>query len=167
MCRSCGASRSGSRSGAIHIDTVTLSLVLGILLLGLVMVTSASIYMASNQGGEAFVYLQRQLLLTFMGAIGAAFMFCIPTRMLDRISTPLLIVAVLLLLVVLVPGLGHAVNGSRRWLRIAGFNFQLNRFTEFMDHFSNQVDLSKSIGAFLAVAHVKLKEDPAPTVANF
>jgi cell division protein FtsW len=116
--------RTGSRNGTVHIDTVTLSLVLGILLLGLVMVTSASIYMASNQGGEAFIYLQRQLLLTVLGAIGAAFLFCIPTRMLERISTPLLIIAVLLLLLVLVPGLGHSVNGSRRWLRIAGFNFQ-------------------------------------------
>jgi cell division protein FtsW len=118
--------RTGSRSGAVHIDTVTLSLVLGILLLGLVMVTSASIYMASNQGSEPFAYLQRQLFLTFLGALGAAFMFCIPTRMLERISTPLLIVAVLMLLLVLVPGLGHSVNGSRRWLRIAGFNFQVS-----------------------------------------
>jgi cell division protein FtsW len=124
--------RTGSRSGTVHLDTVTLSIVLGILLLGLVMVTSASIYMASNQSGEAFIYLQRQLVLTLLGAIGAAFLFCIPTRMLERISTPLLIVAVLLLLVVLVPGLGHSVNGSRRWLRIAGFNFQVSELARVL-----------------------------------
>jgi cell division protein FtsW len=124
--------RAGARSGAVHLDTVTLSLVLGILLLGLVMVTSASIYMASNQGGEAFAYLQRQLVLMLIGATGAAFMFCIPTRMLERISMPLLIVAFVLLFLVLVPGIGHSVNGSRRWLRIAGFNFQVSELARVL-----------------------------------
>jgi len=124
--------RTGSRSGAVHIDTVTVSLVLGILLLGLVMVTSASIYMASNQGGEAFVYLQRQLALMLIGATGAAFMFCIPTRMLERVSMPLLIIAFVLLFLVLVPGVGHSVNGSRRWLRIAGFNFQVSELARVL-----------------------------------
>jgi cell division protein FtsW len=37
---------------------------------------------------------------------------------------PLLVAGFGLLLLVLVPGLGHTVNGSRRWLKIAGFNFQ-------------------------------------------
>ena len=110
--------RTGSRSGAVHVDTVTLSLVLGILLLGLVMVTSASIYMASNQGGEAFAYLQRQLMLTLIGATGAAFMFCIPTRMLERVSMPLLIIAFVLLFLVLVPGVGHVPIGLEA-LRVA------------------------------------------------
>jgi cell division protein FtsW len=125
-------SRNGSRSGAVHVDTITLSLVLGIVLFGLVMVTSASIYMASNQGGESFAYLQRQLMLTFIGGAGAAFIFCIPTRMLERASMPLLIVAFVLLFLVLLPGIGHSVNGSRRWLRIAGFNFQVSELARVL-----------------------------------
>ena len=36
----------------------------------------------------------------------------------------LLALAIVLLVVVLIPGLGHVVNGSRRWLRVAGANFQ-------------------------------------------
>jgi cell division protein FtsW len=39
---------------------------------------------------------------------------------------PLLVFATVLLVLVLVPGLGHAVNGSRRWLRVAGANFQVS-----------------------------------------
>ena len=31
-----------------------------------------------------------------------------------------------MLLLVLVPGFGHVVNGSRRWLRFAGINFQVS-----------------------------------------
>ena len=32
----------------------------------------------------------------------------------------------MLLLLVLIPGIGHEVNGSRRWLRLAGFNLQVS-----------------------------------------
>jgi cell division protein FtsW len=134
MRRSGGASmpfaRSGARSGVtIHLDWVTVGLVLAILLLGLVMVTSASISIASKETGDVFFYLERQLVLALVGCMAAAFLFCLPTRLLDRISTPLLIAAFALLLFVLIPGLGHAVNGSRRWIRIVGFNFQVSELT--------------------------------------
>jgi len=118
--------RPVSRGGGIHLDYVTVSLGLSIVLLGLVMVTSASISIASQESNTAFYYLERQLVLTLLGATAAALVFCIPTRLLERISMPLLIVAVGLLVIVLVPGLGHVVNGSRRWLRLLGFNFQVS-----------------------------------------
>lgn len=122
--------RSGARSGfAIHIDWVTVGLVLAILLLGLVMVTSASISIASKETGDVFFYLERQLMLSIIGCTAAAFVFCLPTRLLERVSTPLLIAAGALLLIVLVPGLGHVVNGSRRWIHLLGFNFQVSELT--------------------------------------
>jgi cell division protein FtsW len=124
--------RSGSRSGAIHIDFVAVALVSAIVLLGLVMVTSASISIASQESGEAFFYLERQLMLTLMGVAAAALVFCIPTRLLERVSMPLLIIAIVLLFVVLVPGLGHEVNGSRRWLRVLGFNFQVSELARVL-----------------------------------
>ena len=62
--------RSGRPGGAVHIDTVTISIVLAISLLGLVMVTSASVSVASHETGEAFFYMERQLLLMLIGAIG-------------------------------------------------------------------------------------------------
>jgi cell division protein FtsW len=134
MKRSGGASmpfaRSSARSGVtIHLDWVTVGLVLAILLLGLVMVTSASISIASKETGDVFYYLERQLILALIGCMAAAFLFCLPTRLLDRISTPLLIAAFALLLFVLIPGLGHEVNGSRRWIRILAFNFQVSELT--------------------------------------
>ena len=45
---------------------------------------------------------------------------------------PLLILAGVLLLAVLIPGVGHVVNGSRRWLRIAVFNFQVSELTRVL-----------------------------------
>jgi cell division protein FtsW len=124
--------RSSGRGSVIHIDMVTVALVLAISLLGLVMVTSASVSIASKESGQAFYYLERQLLLMLMGGVCAAIVFCIPTRALERLSGPLLITALILLFFVLVPGLGHAVNGSRRWLRIATINFQVSELARVL-----------------------------------
>jgi cell division protein FtsW len=124
--------RSSRGGGAVHIDTVTIALVLAIALLGLVMVTSASVSIASKESGEAFFYLERQLLLMLIGGACAALLFCIRTELLEKISVPLLIVAIALLTLVYVPGLGHMVNGSRRWLHLAGFNFQASELARVL-----------------------------------
>ncbi|HUI60108.1 MAG TPA: FtsW/RodA/SpoVE family cell cycle protein, partial [Steroidobacteraceae bacterium] len=98
--------RSGRSSGAIHLDSVTIGLVLAITLLGLVMVTSASVSIASKDSGETFYYLERQLILMLSGGVAAAFLFCIRTELLERCSTVLLVTAIVLLLLVFIPGLG-------------------------------------------------------------
>jgi len=121
-----GFARSSSKHGAVHLDPVTLALSLAIVLLGLVMVTSASVSIAGQESGQPFYYLERQLFLTLIGGACAALVFSIPTELLERASLPLLAIAIALLLIVLVPGLGHSVNGSRRWLRLAGANFQVS-----------------------------------------
>jgi cell division protein FtsW len=118
--------RSSARGGGIRIDPVMVALALGIVLLGLVMVTSASISIASQASGDPFLFLERQLILTLLGAAAAALVFCVRTEQLERASMPLLVLATVLLVLVLVPGLGHSVNGSRRWLRVAGANFQVS-----------------------------------------
>ncbi len=118
--------RTGKRRGGLRIDTVTLALVLAIVLLGLVMVTSASISIASEENGDSFLYLSRQLVLTLIGAVAGVLVLFVRTERLERLSTPLLVVAFALLFFVLVPGLGHAVNGSRRWLKVAAINVQVS-----------------------------------------
>jgi cell division protein FtsW len=127
-----GFARSSARNGAVHLDAVTLALVATIALLGLVMVTSASVSIAGQESGQPFFYLERQLLLTLIGAACAALVFCVPTELLEKASLPLLAIAIVLLLVVLVPGLGHSVNGSRRWLRLGGANFQVSELARVL-----------------------------------
>jgi cell division protein FtsW len=107
------------------LDPPTLILASTIVLLGLVMVTSASITIAGRDG-DPFAYLERQLLLVLSGAVLATLTFSIPMRRLEQLAMPLLLLAAGLLLIVLLPGLGHVVNGSRRWLRLAGVNFQVS-----------------------------------------
>jgi cell division protein FtsW len=124
--------RSGARPRGIRLDPVTLALVLAITLFGLVMVTSASISIASQDGRDPFAYLERQLALTLLGAGGAALVFCVPTAFLERVSLALLVAAGVLLVVVFIPGLGHVVNGSRRWVRLAGLNFQVSELARVL-----------------------------------
>jgi|JI10StandDraft_1071094.scaffolds.fasta_scaffold16598_1 cell division protein FtsW len=112
------------REGGLKLDPLLIGIVLSILLFGLVMVTSASISIAAHNGGDPFVYLRSQLILALGGALLAALLCAVPTSMLQNLATPLLGLAAVLLLAVLIPGIGHEVNGSRRWLRVAGFNLQ-------------------------------------------
>jgi cell division protein FtsW len=120
------------RGKGLHIDAVALALVAAIVLLGLIMVTSASISIASKESGNAFAYLERQLVLCLVGFVLAAVVFCVRTEMLEKMAWPLLIVAVALLFFVLIPGLGHVVNGSRRWIRLLGFNFQVSELARVL-----------------------------------
>jgi cell division protein FtsW len=110
----------------VRVDGLMLLLLASILLLGLVMVTSASVTAAARESGDPFAYLERQLLLVAAGLALAAVIFVIPVGVIERCALPLLLVAVLLLLLVLVPGLGHVVKGGRRWLRLPGLNFQVS-----------------------------------------
>ena len=127
-----GFARSSAKNASVHLDPVTIALVLGIVLLGLVMVTSASVSIAGQESGQPFYYLERQLFLTLAGAGCAALVFSVPTELLERASVPLLAVAIGLLFIVLLPGLGHSVNGSRRWLRLAGANFQVSELARVL-----------------------------------
>jgi len=127
-----GFERPAGRGTVVHLDPVTLALVAALVLLGLVMVTSASVSIASQDAGEPFYYLERQLLLTFAGLLCAVLLFALPTALLERAAVPLLIAAIVLLILVLIPGLGHVVNGSRRWLRAGGANFQVSELARVL-----------------------------------
>jgi cell division protein FtsW len=121
-----------SKNRGLHIDKIALALILAIVLLGLVMVTSASISIASKESGDAFAYLERQLVLCLTGFVLATLVFCIRTEYLEKMAWPLLIGALALLFFVLIPGLGHSVNGSRRWIRLLGFNFQASELARVL-----------------------------------
>ncbi len=85
---------------------------------GVVMVGSASIAIAEGQGVASYHYLLRHLLYIAMGVALALSLRVIPMAFLERISRPLMALSVL------VPGLGHTVHGSARWIRLGLLNFQ-------------------------------------------
>jgi cell division protein FtsW len=67
-----------------------------------------------------------------VGGVLATMVFCVRTEHIEKMAWPLLIVAAVLLFVVLIPGLGHMVNGSRRWIRVLGFNFQASELARVL-----------------------------------
>ncbi|HEX4052595.1 MAG TPA: putative lipid II flippase FtsW [Steroidobacteraceae bacterium] len=119
------AARATRRRGRTVLDGPTLLLTSAIVLLGLIMVTSASITFA-GRAGEPFAFLERQLSLAVAGCAAAVVTFCVPTESWQKVALPLLLVAGALLIAVLIPGVGHVVNGSRRWLRVGGLSFQVS-----------------------------------------
>ena len=113
-------------------DFVTLGLVAALLLIGLVMVTSASMSIAAKENADAFYYLERQFSYGCVGILTAWFATRVPTELWDRYSLPLMLFALLLLLLVLVPGIGATVNGARRWLRVGPVNFQVSELARVL-----------------------------------
>jgi cell division protein FtsW len=115
--------REPRRSGLL-IDPLLVLVVLLLLLLGLVMVTSASITEASMKSGDPFLYARAQLLTALGGLVCAALLAFVPTELYLKYANWLLAIALVLAVVVLVPGLGHEAKGGRRWIHLGVISLQ-------------------------------------------
>jgi len=113
-------------------DYLTLGLTAALLLVGIVMVTSASMSIAAKDFADPFYFLERQFIFAMAGLVLAWVMTRFPTELWHRYSLVLLVAALLLLVLVLIPGLGARVNGARRWLRIGVFNFQVSELAKVL-----------------------------------
>lgn len=118
--------RSTGRPRRFMFDSVLVLVVAALLLIGLVMVASASIATAEREFANPFYFLERQLLAVFLGLAVAGVMMLIPSSAWDRLSMVLLLVAFLLLVSVLIPGVGSVINGSRRWIPLGVLNLQIS-----------------------------------------
>jgi len=95
-----------------------------LLAIGLLMMTSASVEIASSQYGDPFFHFKRQIIFAGMGLLGMLITLHLPMRLWHQGSWFLLMVSFALLLLVLVPGIGKVVNGSARWIDLGFFNLQ-------------------------------------------
>lgn len=110
----------------LRIDSVLLVMSLSLLAIGLVMLASSSIGIAEGDHGAPLYFLNRQLQAVVIGFAGAAFMLLVPTEVWENTGPMLLLFALGLLALVLVPGVGNTVNGSTRWVIIAGIGVQVS-----------------------------------------
>ncbi|HLP98339.1 MAG TPA: putative lipid II flippase FtsW [Sideroxyarcus sp.] len=115
------------RRSMAEYDTVLVWVVTALLSIGLVMVYSASI--ATAEAGkytshQATYYLVRHSIFILTGVVAGVIAFQIPTQMWQKYAPYLFLIGVVLLLLVLLPGVGKAVNGSRRWLSLGIINLQ-------------------------------------------
>jgi cell division protein FtsW len=102
-----------------------------LLAFGLVMVYSASIAMAeasSHTGYRAWYFLVRHAVFVALGLMAAFFTFQVPIKVWRRVAVWVFAIGAVLLVLVLVPGIGRSVNGSKRWISLAVVNIQPSEF---------------------------------------
>lgn len=133
-----------------------------LVLLGLVMILSASNVVAFAQYGSPFRFFTRQLLWAAAGII--AFIVCarIDYRRWSGAGYVAFGAAVVLLLLVLIPGIGISVGGSARWLGIGPLQFQPSEFAKLaLVLFAADVFSRKKESTFDVLAHTMLPLIPA------
>jgi cell division protein FtsW len=105
-------------------DTPLVIALVGLASIGVVMVASSSIAVAESQHIGAFYFLKRHLLFLSIGMVLAGIAMRTELKLLEKNAYLLLAGAVVLLLLVFVPGIGMRINGARRWLNFLITSFQ-------------------------------------------
>ena len=123
-----------TRSRMMEYDQLLVWAVLSLMLIGLVMVYSASITLADGPKyanySSNFFLIRHLISLAIAIGVGIS-VFNIPTKVWDRYSPVIFGFTVLLLVLVLIPGIGKGVNGARRWIPLGVMNFQPSELMKF------------------------------------
>ncbi len=93
---------------------------------GLLMVASASMVVSDRQYGYPFYYVLHQLVFLLAGLALLWAVMHIPMDVWKRYSGYLLLISLFFLLLVLIPGIGRVVNGSRRWFHLGFISLQVS-----------------------------------------
>lgn len=103
--------------------------------LGLVMVYSSSIALAEADratGHQSSYYLIRHAIYLLISLSAAAITFQIPTQMWQKMAPYLFLIGIVFLILVLIPGIGREVNGSRRWIPLVFVTVQPSEFVKLL-----------------------------------
>jgi len=116
--------------GTLPFDPWMIGSMLALMLTGFVMISSASMDVASDNFGGPFFFIFRHGLFVVLALIAAAILVRIPMRLWERSSVFLLFAGLALIIIVLIPGIGREVNGSRRWIGLGSFNLQASEIAK-------------------------------------
>jgi len=119
------------RNRGASVDYPFLILVLLLLTVGLTMLYSASFAQSEYDTGYEIStkYLQKQAVCAAIGLAAMYFFSRIPADLWYRLAWPLYGISIVLLLSVLV--IGQEVNGAKRWINLAGIQFQPSEVAKF------------------------------------
>jgi len=91
---------------------------------GLLAIYASSSVPAAQAYGDEFIFLRRQAGVAFIGFLGIFLVGHIPVVWFERITIPLLLLSLFLLLLVQFSPFAHTAGGAARWLRIGSLQFQ-------------------------------------------
>ena len=95
-----------------------------LIILGLIMVTSSSIYIAEDMTSDPFYFAKRQSFFLAIGIIVLLAFLLVPSEFLLKTDWIFMLMSILLLAALFLPDVGTSVNGSIRWIRIGPINIQ-------------------------------------------
>ena len=133
-----------------YLDKPLLLSVLALISLGVVMVFSASIGFADYGYKDAFYFLKRHAAYLCISLGVALPLLWVPLHFWYRYAGLALLGSIVLLVAVLLPGIGHEVNGSSRWLRAGPLTLQVSELAK--------VAVVIFIAAYLQRRHLMLQE---------
>lgn len=119
--------KTRTRPPQAQFDELLIWILAALLALGLVMVYSASVATAEASkftGYQPTYYLLRHGVFITVGLLAGLFAFQVPVQIWQNYAPQLFLFGAALLVLVLVPGIGREVNGSRRWLSLFVINLQ-------------------------------------------
>lgn len=119
--------RRPERTTSPSVDVPLLTVIALLAVFGLLMVYSASIALADGPQYKSYghyYFVIRHTLFLGLGVLAAGVAGLIPMKAWEKMALPLFVVATLLLVAVLIPGIGREVNGARRWIPLGLVNFQ-------------------------------------------
>ncbi len=97
---------------------------------GFLAMVSASVDFADKRYGDSLFFAKRYLLHFCLASLAGFVMYSMPVTFWQRTSWLWLLLGFLSLALVLVPGIGREVNGSRRWLSLGPLNLQVSEFVK-------------------------------------
>ncbi|NBQ86187.1 MAG: putative lipid II flippase FtsW [Betaproteobacteria bacterium] len=125
---------STSAGGQMQLDRALIAVVLALLAFGTVMVFSATVALPDSPRFARYShthFLWRHVMSVLLALVLASVVYQFPTRVWERWAPWLFVAAILLLIVVLIPGIGRGVNGARRWIPLGVMNFQPSELAKF------------------------------------
>ena len=113
-------------------DKRVVALMIVLLIMGLTTLFSATYYQRTASG-DALSAVKKQLIGVALGAAACVALSHVPYRVYRdrRVTLGLLAVSALLLVLVIIPGVGVSINGSRRWLNILGLSMQPSELAKY------------------------------------
>ena len=118
---------SPKRSTMLEYDQALIWVSLILMILGMVMIYSASISLPDSPKYANYTnaqFLIRQAIFVSFSILVSIFVFRIPIAVWQKAAPYLFILTLILLIAVLIPGLGKGVNGAKRWLSFKFLNLQ-------------------------------------------